>query len=493
MPKKAVVIGAGVAGLASAIRLAKKGIETHVFEANSFPGGKINSRNINGYRFDQGPSLLTCPEYLEDLYRLCGKDFSTFEMAKLDLSFKYFFNDGTQMELGSDRSKVVSEIAEKLGENPKAIQKYLLKAEKNYHLISPLFIEKSLHRWTGLFGKQLVKALAHLPSYKLFSTMNSENKRAFKNPRTVQVFNRFSVYNGSSPYKAPAMLNMISHLEINTPPHLPKNGMVQITDALFALAKDQGVHFHFEEKVEKIIVEEKSIKGVKTVKQQLDCDFVVSNMDVSFTYERLLSDQYQPTKILRQEKSSSVILFHWGIKKSFEQLNVHNMVFSDDDPGEFTDVFDHKRVSKDPSFYVYISSKIVPNDAPAGCENWFVLVNAPIENGQNWEKEKAEKRAYLISKMSDLLGENIEPLIEVEETLDPRDIEQRYSGKQGSIYGNASNNRFAAFYRHPNYSKKIKGLYFAGVSVHPGGGIPLALNSAKIACECLFKDFKIID
>ncbi len=491
MQKKAVVIGAGVAGLATAIRLANKGIETHVFEANSFPGGKINSRNVNGYRFDQGPSLLTCPEYLEDLYNLCDKDFSSFEMAELELSFKYFFNDGTQLELGSDRSKVIAEIVEKLGEDPKSIEKYLKKAEKNYQLISPLFIEKSLHRWTGLFGKKLVKALAHLPSYKLFSTMNSENAKAFRNPRTVQIFNRFAQYNGSHPFKAPAMLNMISHLEVNKAPFLPKNGMIQITDALFELAKEQGVQFHFEEKVEEIIVSEKTIKGVRTANQTMECDFVVSNMDVSFTYQRLLKNEKHPEKILNQEKSSSVLAFHWGIKKTFDQLQVHNMFFSDNDQGEFDKVFDSKTIADDPSFYVYISSKAVPSDAPNGSENWFVLINAPVENGQNWDEEINKKRAFVLQKMSAVLGEDIVSLIEVEETLDPRDIEQRYLGMQGSIYGNASNNRFSAFYRHPNYSKYIKGLYFAGVSVHPGGGIPLALNSAKIACDCLFEDYKI--
>lgn len=491
MQKKAVVIGAGVAGLATAIRLANKGIETHIFEANSFPGGKINSRNVKGYRFDQGPSLLTCPEYIEDLYNLCGKDFSSFEMAELDLSFKYFFNDGTEIELGSDRSKVVAELEEKLGENPDAIQKYLSKAEKNYNLISPLFIEKSLHRWTGLFGKKLAKALAHLPSYKLFSTMNDENSKAFKNPRTVQIFNRFAQYNGSHPYKAPAMLNMISHLEVNTPPFLPKNGMIQVTNALYELAKEQGVQFHFEEKVEEIIVVDKQINGVSTSNQTMECDFVVSNMDVSFTYERLMKNEKRPEKILNQEKSSSVLAFHWGVKKSFDQLHVHNMFFSDNDEGEFDEVFDTKTISDDPSFYLYISSKAIPNDAPKDCENWFILINAPVENGQNWDEQIKLKRDFVIQKMSTILNEDIGSLIEVEETLDPRDIEQRYSGKQGSIYGNASNNRFSAFYRHPNYSKQIKGLYFAGVSVHPGGGIPLALNSANIACKCLFDDYKL--
>ena len=447
---------------------------------------------MNGYRFDQGPSLLTCPHYIKDLFDVCGSDFSTFEMAPLDTSFKYFFNDGLEIELGSDRKKVVSEIVEKLGEDPKTVEAYLKKAELNYHLISPLFIEKSLHRWTGLFGKKLLKALAKLPSYKLFSTMNGENARTFKNPRTVQVFNRFAQYNGSHPYKAPAMLNMIAHLEVNTPPFLPKNGMIQITEALFQLAQEAGVTFHFNQKVTEIIVEEKQVKGIKTESEEMLSDFVVSNMDVSFTYERLLKDQYHPKKILDQEKSSSVLAFHWGVKKSFPQLQVHNMIFSDHDKEEFDAIFDKKTIVDTPSFYLYISSKAISSDAPEGSENWFVLINAPvIEQGQNWEKHIAEKRQFVIDRMRQILGEDISQYIEVEETMDPRNIEERYQGKQGSIYGNASNNRFSAFYRHPNYSKRIKGLYFAGVSVHPGGGIPLALNSAKIACECLFDDYKL--
>ena len=167
------------------------------------------------------------------------------------------------------------------------------------------------------------------------------------------------------------------------------------------------------------------------------------------------------------------------------------MVFSDTDKEEFDKVFIDKGLHEAPSIYVYISSKAVDNDAPIGKENWFVLLNAPINVGQDWDQYVAEKRSFVIERMSKLLGEDISALIEVEEIIDPRVIEAKYSGKQGSIYGNASNSRFSAFYRHPNYSKKVKGLYFAGVSVHPGGGIPLALNSAKIACECLFEDWDV--
>lgn len=491
MAKKAVVIGSGVAGLAASIRLARKGIETHIFEANDFPGGKINSRTIEGYRFDQGPSLLTCPEYIQDLYELCEEDFSSFEMAELNSSFRYFFNDGTTVELTPDRKQVVNEIATKMGENPVIIRNYLRKAEKNYKLIAPLFIEKSLHRWQHLLGKKLIKALWHLPSYKLFSTMNQENARTFENPRTTQIFNRFAQYNGSHPYLAPAMMNMISHLEINIKPYLPKRGMIQITESLVQLAKNAGVSFHMSEKVNEIIVESGETKGIRTSEGTYEADFVVSNMDISFTYEQLMPSEKRPEKILGQEKSSSVIVFHWGINKQFNHLEVHNMIFSDNDKEEFDRVFIDKSMHDAPSIYLYISSKAIPDDAPEGCENWFVLLNAPINIGQDWDQYIAEKRNFVIHKMSELLNEDIRSKIQVEEIIDPRFIEDKYSGKFGSIYGSASNSRFSAFYRHPNYSKRVKGLYFAGVSVHPGGGIPLALNSAKIACECLFEDFNL--
>ena len=137
MSQKAVVIGAGVAGLAASIRLANKGIETHVYELNSFPGGKINSRTMNGYRFDQGPSLLTCPEYLEELYTLCGEDFSEFEMADLKNSFTYFFNDGLSFSLGKSQEEAIKSISDNLGEDPTRLKKYLDKAALNYRLISP--------------------------------------------------------------------------------------------------------------------------------------------------------------------------------------------------------------------------------------------------------------------------------------------------------------------------------------------------------------------
>lgn len=488
--QKSVVIGAGVAGLAAAIRLSVAGYEVDVFEANAFVGGKINSRNYGQYRFDMGPSVFTAPEYVKDLYELCGEDFANFKYHKLDTSFHYFYPDGSNFVLSAEKNTLLKQLAEQFGEDEAVIDKYLKKSASNYKHISPLFIESSLHRFRHLLNRKLFKALYHIPQYKLTKTMHEENKKTFRNPKTVQFFDRYATYNGSDPYQAPAMLNMIANLELNIGAFLPENGMVQITQSLYELAKKRGVNFHFNEKVEKIIVENKKITGIKTAKNTYAADVCMSNMDVSLTFEKLLSEQIQPTKVLAQEKSSSAVVFYWGIKKEFAQLGVHNIMFAEDYKAEFEHIFKTKKLYHDPTIYINITSKYIKSDAPEGGENWFVMVNAPTLNGQDWAKTIPELRQNLVNKINKTLNTNIEQYIETEDLMSPENIENWYSGKSGSIYGNASNNKYAAFYRHANFSKNIKGLYFVGVTVHPGGGIPLALNSAKIAMQCLKEDTK---
>lgn len=486
---KVAIIGAGVGGLASAIRFANAGHQVNIFEANSHPGGKINTLSLGEFRWDMGPSVFTAPEYLEDLYILCRKDFSEFQFKKLSNTFNYFYPDGTRFSLSANPKEMLDVFEKELGEDRIVVEQYLKKAEQNYKHISPLFIEKSLHRFRHLFNGKLFKALARLPKYKLNSTMDQENTSTFKNEKTVQLFNRYATYNGSSPFKSPAMLNMIQHLELNEGVFLPKNGMVQIAQSLYALAVEQGAKFHFNEKVISIETKDKKVTGITTDQRTEDYDVVISNMDVAYTYERLLSKEIKaPKRTLDQERSSSAIVFYWGINMTFPELDVHNMIFSADYKKEFKHIFESKTMSEDPSIYLHITSKEKKEDAPDGKENWFVMVNTPINEGQDWQAIVQETKSNIIKILNKQLNTSLETLIEEEFIIDPIFIEEKYSGAKGSIYGNASNNKYAAFYRHPNFSKTLKGLYFAGVTVHPGGGIPLALNSAKIAFECYQED-----
>jgi phytoene dehydrogenase-like protein len=187
----------------------------------------------------------------------------------------------------------------------------------------------------------------------------------------------------------------------------------------------------------------------------------------------------------KQERSSSALIFYWGIKKKFEQLGLHNIFWSEDYQKEFSLLFEEKEIIDDPTVYVNITSKFEKGDAPEGCENWFVMVNAPHVAGQDWEEIEKHTRKNVISKLSRMLGTDVESLIETEKVLTPPTIQSQTSSYLGSLYGTSSNDRMAAFFRHPNFSPKIKNLYFCGGSVHPGGGIPLCLLSGKIVGDLL--------
>ena len=188
----------------------------------------------------------------------------------------------------------------------------------------------------------------------------------------------------------------------------------------------------------------------------------------------------KPIKILTQERSSSALIFYWGINKVFDNLDLHNIFFSEDYKKEFEYLRQGQKIYDDPTIYVNITSKKKKSDAPIGCENWFVMINVPSNTGQDWDNLILLARQSIHRKLFKQLGVNLESHILTEEILEPRTIESKTASYQGSLYGSASNNKMAAFFRHSNFSNDIRGLYFCGGSVHPGGGIPLALSSAKI-------------
>jgi phytoene dehydrogenase-like protein len=185
----------------------------------------------------------------------------------------------------------------------------------------------------------------------------------------------------------------------------------------------------------------------------------------------------------RLEPSSSALVFYWGINKEFPDLDLHNIFFSADYKKEFNNIFKEKTIDIDPTVYIFVSSKMVKSDAPKNCENWFVMVNAPSNSKENWEELIRTTKKNIINKINKSLKTNIEDYIAYEKIASPITIEQETLSKGGALYGNSSNAIFSAFLRHPNFLKSVKNLYFVGGSVHPGGGIPLCLASAKIVAN----------
>ena len=208
-------------------------------------------------------------------------------------------------------------------------------------------------------------------------------------------------------------------------------------------------------------------------------------MDVFYTYKNLLPNFSKPVKILEQDRSSSAVIFYWGIKNSFKELDLHNIFFSKDYKKEFDAIFKNQTIYDDPTIYINITSKNAKEDAPIGCENWYVMVNSPSDNRQDWDQIAKKLRVTVIDKISKRLGVSLEDKIVCEEIITPPIIQSKTKSYKGALYGTSSNNMMSAFLRHPNFSKKIKNLYFCGGSVHPGGGIPLCLLSARIVADLI--------
>jgi phytoene desaturase len=489
---KVIVIGSGVAGMATAIRLAVQGFAVTVYEKNDYPGGKLTAFEKDGFKFDAGPSLFTQPKNIEELFELAGEQVEAyFRYLPVDIACKYFYENGKVVEVPADPKLFAETLHTALGESTGAVTNYLKESAKVYDNIGTIFLNHSLHKRKTWFNKRIFKAIAATKYRYLFKTLHGYNTAKFKSAEAVQLFNRYATYNGSSPYKAPGMLSLIPHLEYNEGVFYPQGGMHSITTALHQLALKKGVQFYFNAPVQKIINNEGKARGVVVNDENVAADIVVSNMDVFFTYNQLLSNADKAKRILKQERSSSALVFYWGIKKEFAQLQLHNIFFSTNYAAEFDCLFRTKKLYSDPTVYLNITSKMEQGHAPVGSENWFVMINAPANTGQYNESVIEEARKSIIEKLNRLLETDIASLIETETILDPVLIEEKTASYQGSLYGTSSNSKLAAFLRHPNFTATIKNLYFCGGSVHPGGGIPLCLNSAKIVSDLIKNEFRV--
>jgi phytoene desaturase len=481
MKQTAIVIGSGIGGISSAIRLANSGYKVTVFEQASKAGGKISEIRLGHYRFDTGPSLFTLPMLVDELFTLCGKDpREYFHYLPLDASCKYLWEDGTEITAWHDTRAFAAEVETKTGVAAQQVHGFLDKSRRLYELTSEVFLFNSFHNWRNFLKPAYKRSLLHLHELDAFVSMHHRNKKWFRHPKIVQLFDRYATYNGSSPYKTPATLNIISHLEHNIGAFFPVKGMYSIAASLQKLAEAVGVSFIFNSRVEEVILKNNKIVGIRVNDLVHAADVVVSNVDIVPFYQLLMPGEKIPRKQLTLERSTSALIFYWGIDRQFPNLNLHNILFSENYRQEFDHLFGSRTIGPDPTVYLFISSKQVDGDAPAACENWYVMINVPENIGQDWDSMVVEARKSIIRKIQRVLQTDIEPHIVAETMADPRSIERDTGSYRGSLYGLSSNGKFAAFNRHPNARRKYKNLFFTGGSVHPGGGIPLCLASAKI-------------
>lgn len=478
-----IIIGAGVSGLATSIRLAHLGLSVTLLEKNAAVGGKLNEYSEKGYRFDIGPSLFTLPHLVDELFTLCGENprehFRYFELEDI---CHYFFPDGKAVVSCRDRPTLSFRLEESLGEAACNTRAFLEHSERLWRLTSGLFIFGNFRQWPTLVQEVGKINPAYLTKAGFFSTLNRVTTRFFKTPQARQLFNRYATYNGSDPYRAPGTLAVIPHAEYGFGAWLPEGGIAAIPRSLEALALRQSVRIL--RNTPALKVEQASRKWlVTTPAGVLEADFLICAVDVATFFTRLFPQQSIARRILRSERSTSAFVFNWGIRRTHDLLGVHNIFFSENYPKEFASLR-MGNMPEDPTIYVFISSKRLSQDAPPGYENWFVMVNAPASyptTPETFEKVKTT----ILSKLKNRWRLDIQPCIEVEYPLGPDTLRGLYGSYDGALYGSASNSPWSAFLRVPNRSRRFPGLFFCGGTVHPGGGIPLCLSSAKLVSDAV--------
>ena len=490
MAKRVLVIGAGLGALSGALRLAKMGFAVTLFEKNETVGGKLNEKKIGEYRFDTGPSLLTMPFVIDELFEFCGfarRDLLDF--VPIEPICRYFYPDGATLDASANIEQMKGAIAKLSPRDAEVYESFLAYSERIYKLTADIFLFSPIHEFAEILKWRNLPTLLRLPQIDPLRTVHSGVSRFFKDARLVQLFDRYATYNGSNPYRAPATLNVIPYVEYGLGSYYIRGGMYRLAEALLALAPQLGVKIHTSARVEKILHDGRRVNGLQVNGEKIAADSVLCGQDVVVAHNELIDGfEKHREKLNRLEPSCSGLVFLWGVEKEHPGLAHHNIFFSADYQKEFSQIFDEKRLPDDPTIYVAITSKSDPAHAPAGSENWFVLLNMPyLTAGIDWQKETVQARERVLAKLR-RHGVELANRIEAEFVLSPEDFYNNYLSNRGSIYGLSSNSRGTAFKRPANRSRELKGLYFAGGSTHPGGGIPLVLLSGKIATALLAKE-----
>lgn len=486
MNRTVAIVGAGIGGLAAAARLAHAGARVTVFEQAAQAGGKATSTTLGGYRFDTGPSLFTLPEVFRAFFERLGRNLDKYlQPIPLAPLCGYGFADGTRLDSYSDRARFAAELEAAGVAQAAELEAYLERSARLWEWAGELFLTRSLHEPATYASRRGLKALLHAAQLSPFTSLHAANARAFADPRAAQLFDRYATYNGSSPFRTPATMRIIPHVEYAFGGYALKGGIVALPRALERVARECGAEFRLGARVERIVVENGRCRGVEAGGEFFPAEIVLSNADVLSTYRTLLGEPEAPEarRTARLEPSSSGLVFLWGVARSFPRLRVHNIFFSGDYRAEFDAIFGALDLPANPTIYVNVTSKVEAADAPPGGENWFVLLNAPRNAGQDWPTLAARARQAVLARLSRALGCDLAPLIAEEKIIAPPDIERDTGSTCGSLYGIASHSPISAFLRHPNRSRRIGGLYFAGGSAHPGGGMPLALLSGMLAAD----------
>ena len=485
---RALVVGAGVGGLSTAIYLSLEGYRVTVFESNESCGGRANLLEFEGFRFDTGPSLLNYPWVFDEMFRAAGSSLrQELQLNRVDPAIKFFWPDGETFQVSSDLTRLASECRRLDSGDTAGLFSFLHDARNKFSLSFDRLVSRNANSPLSWFA---AAGLTNLPRLGLLRSMDSEIGRHFKNKRIRDAFGSYGMYLGGAPTDLPGIFSIIPFGEIEYGLWLPKGGMYSLIQAMQGTAERLGVEIVTGCPVKNIDTDSDRVTGITLQDGSFEpSQVVVSNVDVPTTMTRLVGAS-DIKRYRAPQMTPGVLTYYLAVDRELPELG-HHSVFLPDDPGHaYRQLMKKGVIPDDLPFYVSVASNTDPGMAPKGKSAVFILVPVPLvsQTGHvNWQDESARLLERVQARLKVHRITIADSDIIQQQTMTPIDWSDQFGLYDGSAFGASHNLRQIGPFRPKNFSPRFKGLFFTGASTTPGTGVPMCVLSGKMAADRVVK------
>jgi phytoene desaturase len=477
----AIVIGAGFGGLASALRLRARGYRVTVLEALEQAGGRGSVFERDGYTFDAGPTVITAPYLIDELFELHGRDPRDYvELVPVDPYYRVHFDDGGHFDYVGDEERILEQIAEL---SPPDVEGYKRLAEHAHRIFDVGYAELADVPFDRL--ETMLKAVPDLLRLENYRSVAGLVAKYIQDPRLRQVFSFHTLLVGGNPYATTSIYLLIHWLERKWGVHYALGGTGSVVRGLVRLLEELGVEVRLNSPVDRVLVEGRRAVGVQVGEERLLGELVVANADPSMVYTKLIRPEELrwngPTRVRLTSQSMSLFVLYFGTTRRYDEVAHHSIVLGPRYEALLTDIFDKKVLAEDFSLYLHRPTASDPSMAPEGCDAWYVLSPVPnLEGGQDWEELVEGYTQAVLERLEERLLPGLREHLGPCFSVDPRYFAERLRSASGAAFGPEPIFRQSAFFRFHNKSPDLEGLYFVGAGTHPGAGVPGVLCSAKV-------------
>jgi phytoene desaturase len=493
VPKRVLIVGAGPGGLAAAMLLAGAGLEVHVLDRLPQVGGRTATVAKDGFRFDLGPMFFLYPQVLESIFAAVGRDLhDEVQLLCLDPQYRLVFGAGGQLDASPDVQTMERAIAALSPGDAPQLRRFLAVNRTKFERLRPC-LESPFTGWRELLSWPLLRMLPHL---RPWSSLDDELARYFRDPRIRLAFTFQSKYLGMSPFRCPSLFSVLSFLEYEHGVYHPVGGCGAVTRAMARAARDAGVRITLGEEVEQLLFQGRRVAGVRTPAGRYSGDAVILNADFARAMTRLVPDRlrrrWSDRTIARKKFSCSTFMLYLGIEGQYDDLTHHTIYLARDYESNLADIEDRHVLSEEPSFYVQNACRTEPSLGPPGMSTLYVLVPVTHQHPNvDWQRERDRYRALVLRQLAHVGITDVERRIRVEHTVTPADWDRRYEIHRGATFNLAHTLSQMLHLRPHNRFEELDGVYLVGGGTHPGSGLPVIFESARITARLLQRDLGV--